>query len=1321
MLTSGVACVSLVAAAVAADSGPHTPQRVVHVDPLDDFELLHPELGGLPAGERLRRLEAAAGGNLPAFVARQRQNLARHEAQRQARGLEARVPLSKTPTPQLLVPPTATGRLIVKFRDGVRARSGPEGSVVSAAGSDLAGIRDLQQRLKLSFRQLLPQGQGQLAALEARAAAHSGKEQPDLAGILCIEGLHDHDRLLNVARALNELPEVEYVEIEVPVKPIGATTPDPDRLRRQSRDRFQILTDGEVVERANLEFGLRRSSVATLGVPVAAPQGAIQVELPLEGMPVTLALAPHSIRSEAFRLLEVRPDGSVVDLAPGPEPTVRGHVLGMPGSSVAGAIGPSGLTLSVELPGGTPFWVEPLASRLRGAAAGQHVIYSSADVIAPQGFCGTPDEPAGPPRVPASVPQGGCSGLAYAELALDVDFDWIQRFQSLDEAVLYAAAVINVINIQYERDVDISHVLSAMVLRTSAAANAPYTTNNPFVLHDQFMLEWNTNFTSVQRDLAHLLTGRDLAGGIIGYGPGLVCWSEAGEPFHYSLAQLFGSFDCQTDLSAHEIGHNWGAGHCNCLDTMQSGVLSCPNLFMAPSVSSILTWKGFIDNTCLDCFPGSAPPGCGSDSAQSCLVAHGTPHCNDLICCEMVCTIDPLCCEAAWDDACVMQAAAVCVGCGDPAAGHCLGRNGTPGCDNPVCCNTVALAQYTIPHPIVTHPITGASCTSYWGDKCAVLGWVTCGGTLGLEPTPDLEPFQAYKSLETKPEFGVLSCELLAGGFCELCGSFISGFLGADCYGGEGFDLPGVWALGDELVGLGVGTQNLSRGKSIRIGVVEDAAYFQHEDLTHVTFEPGQTIFLSEDVTTPSHGTATLGIIAAHENGFGMTGMAPDAEPYFFPTFSLEEGGRLAAAITSAIMTFGPGDVLSFSIGPDFGPDCFDCALGSQILTGTATTYALIRLASDVGITSCIAAGNSSCNLDTTEEFGDDSGAFIVTAVTPGVPFCRLPFSNHSEQDADGGIADYSAWGMLVATLGYGDLFGPIDDPNRWYTTTFGGTSAATPMIAAICADMQGLLKQFYGIPLTPDQLGSIVVGYCQCLICDPMFRPGTLDPPDGNGACDPDAIPWDNEEEPDKNNVALTCAAFNWAVELLTSEWYNDSVLLDELWVLRGQHIVGNINSVKESDNNYLVIESEYTPQSPGGSDPLDPPYLGFGQVADVVVAAHADVPDVNLLQVGVESHVSNGVGLLFTDLWDWSQNRWIFNGFAVLFPFDNGYLFPTAVTGDFIRPSDDLALIRVQAITLGGPDGGGIGNPGATAYRVFHDLIFLGTSAEFGDVFPP
>ena len=99
---------------------------------------------------------------------------------------------------------------------------------------------------------------------------------------------------------------------------------------------------------------------------------------------------------------------------------------------------------------------------------------------------------------------------------------------------------------------------------------------------------------------------------------------------------------------------------------------SCNDLFCDPEVGECiytpldLCGDGFCDsfcgedisNCCEDCVSCACGPGNG-DCYQA--GGNGTPGCEDVECCDIVCSIDPYCCDTDWDGLCADDAAELCV------------------------------------------------------------------------------------------------------------------------------------------------------------------------------------------------------------------------------------------------------------------------------------------------------------------------------------------------------------------------------------------------------------------------------------------------------------------------------------------------------------------------------------------------------------------------------------------------------------------------------------------------------------------------------------
>lgn len=78
---------------------------------------------------------------------------------------------------------------------------------------------------------------------------------------------------------------------------------------------------------------------------------------------------------------------------------------------------------------------------------------------------------------------------------------------------------------------------------------------------DEFRSYWLNNESSVTRDMASLMTGRDLDGSTIGLAfTGVVCTNAA-----YGLSQSRYTTNAvnRIALTAHEVGHNWSSPHCD--------------------------------------------------------------------------------------------------------------------------------------------------------------------------------------------------------------------------------------------------------------------------------------------------------------------------------------------------------------------------------------------------------------------------------------------------------------------------------------------------------------------------------------------------------------------------------------------------------------------------------------------------------------------------------------------------------------------------------------------------------------------------------------
>jgi hypothetical protein len=361
----------------------------------------------------------------------------------------------------------------------------------------------------------------------------------------------------------------------------------------------------------NADLGLLASEIVSLDVREMDRAGSvaqrIEATVPRADGPLVVDLDLHSVRASGYRVVFIDGAGRATGGVPSPVNTYRGSVRGVPGSVVAGSILEDGLHLMIDLApqaGGDRWWLEPLG-RFGPEFAGLSVLFRSEDALPAGGRCGLEDvvpgfgaDGGGANEVAgggAPIALGGatCDTTYVAELACDADYEYFADWGGSTESRINS--IINSVNAQYESQCEIRHEITTIIIRTSPGA--PYTATDAFDLLNQFRNQWLQHHGSIPRDVAHLFTGKNLQGGTIGiaWTIGGICTNEA---YCLSESDCCGSFGCATDLTAHELGHLWGATHCDpCSATMRS-YIGCFNNFTGGSINQILGHRN--SRTCLD-------------------------------------------------------------------------------------------------------------------------------------------------------------------------------------------------------------------------------------------------------------------------------------------------------------------------------------------------------------------------------------------------------------------------------------------------------------------------------------------------------------------------------------------------------------------------------------------------------------------------------------------------------------------------------------------------------------------------------------------------
>lgn len=278
-------------------------------------------------------------------------------------------------------------------------------------------------------------------------------------------------------------------------------------------------------------------------------------------------------------------------------------------------------------------------------------------------------------------------------------------------------------------------------------------------------------------------------------------------------------------------------------------------------------------------------------------------------------------------------------------------------------------------------------------------------------------------------------------------------------------------------------------GTGVTICDLEYSWNTSHVDLTGAV-NSQKNPFAEDYFNDDNHGTAVLGELIADNNGWGVTGMAHDADiitygTYYDPTPPhTSPDWRLPSAMLEAMAYLSAGDVIlleqqwRYTVSQDdFIPVEW---WGSHSPSDQAfnTVYAAIVTAVGNGIHVVEAAGNGGVDLDSLTWYGD-SGAIIVGAggaysggfYPPGDLF-PLDFSCY------GARVNVHGWGEDIATTGYGSYTGSTG-PNDMFCWDFGGTSGASPMVAASVACCVGYWTQYHyqsAASLSPADMRSILI-----------------------------------------------------------------------------------------------------------------------------------------------------------------------------------------------------------------------------------------------------
>jgi subtilisin family serine protease len=277
----------------------------------------------------------------------------------------------------------------------------------------------------------------------------------------------------------------------------------------------------------------------------------------------------------------------------------------------------------------------------------------------------------------------------------------------------------------------------------------------------------------------------------------------------------------------------------------------------------------------------------------------------------------------------------------------------------------------------------------------------------------------------------------------------------------QAIEAPAAWATG-------------CTGAGVRVAINDGGIYDLHADLApnldtacSASFVPGQPF--NTDTGTFWHGTHVAGIVGAADNGFGVIGVAPEAELIGVKvlhdgsgSFGGVIGGILYAADPAA---FGrpqcaPADIINMSLGAAF----FKFQGGAGPLVGALAQA--VNFATSQGVLVISAAGNNGVDI---RDFPSltfvpaDSGSGLAVSATGPVDFAnggtnfRRPASYSNFGDgfidvaAPGGDFTLFPNGLWFQDMVLSTCRGALAPPNFSFCFA-AGTSMASPAAAGVAA-----------------------------------------------------------------------------------------------------------------------------------------------------------------------------------------------------------------------------------------------------------------------------
>jgi hypothetical protein len=289
-----------------------------------------------------------------------------------------------------------------------------------------------------------------------------------------------------------------------------------------------------------------------------------------------MQLQPNDLRSANYRAEAVEDDGKTYVLPPAAVNTYKGNVEGVWGSDARFTINDDKIEGMILMPSES-YFIEPAAKYSTAASSSDYIVYRASDlrkdIVRSCADSFSEQVAMNASKVMSSATTGVSpavfSPLKQVEIATEADFDYVSAHGGPNQANQDIQTVLNGVDAIYKRDIGLTFKIVFQHAWDTAAD--PYNASgNPITMINEFESYWNATFGNTARDVAHLWTGRNMGGPNGIAFTGVVCADPASS---YGMSDNETITPFTVTIPAHEIGHNFGAQHCD-------GQAGCDNTIM---------------------------------------------------------------------------------------------------------------------------------------------------------------------------------------------------------------------------------------------------------------------------------------------------------------------------------------------------------------------------------------------------------------------------------------------------------------------------------------------------------------------------------------------------------------------------------------------------------------------------------------------------------------------------------------------------------------------------------------------------------------------